>query len=42
MNIKRHLMRNVWAYLLAGLFVFWFLAIGLTVLVVKWAEVISG
>lgn len=42
MNIKRHLMRNVWAYMLVGLFVFWFLSIGLTVLVVKWMEAISG
>ncbi|WP_277350605.1 hypothetical protein [Serratia marcescens] len=42
MNIKRHMMRNVWAYMLAGLFVFWFLPIGLTVLVVKLAEVTSG
>lgn len=42
MNIKRHVMRNVWAYMFAGLFVFWFLSIGLTVLVVKLAEVISG
>ncbi|MFE0769927.1 hypothetical protein [Serratia bockelmannii] len=42
MNIKRHMMRNVWAYMLAGLFVLWFLSIGLTVLIVKMAEVISG
>ncbi|HGE6735201.1 TPA: hypothetical protein ACGCBI_002228 [Serratia marcescens] len=42
MNIKRHMMRNVWAYMIAGLFVFWFLSIGLTVLVVKMAEVTSG
>ncbi|WP_414618655.1 hypothetical protein [Serratia liquefaciens] len=42
MNIKRHLMRNVWAYMLAGLFVFWFLLIGMTVLAVKLAEAISG
>ncbi|WP_255520013.1 hypothetical protein JEM67_21040 [Serratia sp. PAMC26656] len=42
MNIKRHLMRNVWAYMLAGLFVFWFLSIGLTVLVVKFVEAIRG
>ncbi|CAI1946909.1 Uncharacterised protein [Serratia proteamaculans] len=42
MNIKRHLMRNVWAYILAGLFVFWFLSIGLTVLIVKLAGVVNG
>ncbi len=42
MNIKHHLMRNAWAYMLAGLFVFWFLSVGLTVLVVKLAEVING
>ncbi|MEL5392839.1 hypothetical protein [Serratia nevei] len=42
MNIKRHMIRNVWVYMLAGLFVFWFLSIGLTVLVVKLSEVISG
>ncbi|MDW5511787.1 hypothetical protein [Serratia proteamaculans] len=42
MNIKRHLMRNVWAYMLSGLFVFWFLLIGMVVLAVKLAEVISG
>ncbi|MFN1145388.1 hypothetical protein [Serratia liquefaciens] len=42
MNIKQHLMRNVCAYMLAALFVFWFLSIGLTVLVVKLPEVISG
>ena len=42
MNIKRHLMRNVWAYMLAGLFVFWFLLIGMVVLAVKLAEVIRG
>ncbi|MGQ6630730.1 hypothetical protein ACUNDV_23685 [Serratia sp. IR-2025] len=42
MNIKRHMMRNVWAYMLAGLFLFWFLSIGLTVLVVMMAEAING
>lgn len=42
MNIKRHLMRNVWAYMLVGLFVFWFLLIGMVVITVKLAEVISG
>lgn len=42
MNIKRHLMRNAYAYMLAGLFAFWFLSIGLTVLAVKLAEVIGG
>ncbi|MDW5502251.1 hypothetical protein R6Y99_20870 [Pseudomonas lundensis] len=42
MNIKRHLMRNVCAYMLAALFVFWFLLIGMVVLAVKLAEVISG
>ncbi|HIF6607508.1 hypothetical protein [Serratia sp. TKO39] len=42
MNIKRHMMRNVWAYMFAGLFVFWFMSIGLTVLVVKMAEAIGG
>ncbi|WP_301338154.1 hypothetical protein [Serratia marcescens] len=42
MNIKQHMMRNVWAYMFAGLFVFWFLSIGLTVLVVKMVEAIGG
>lgn len=42
MNIKRHMMRNVWAYMFAGLFVFWFLSIGLAVLIVKMAEAIGG
>lgn len=42
MNIKRHLIRNMWAYMFAGLFVFWFLSIGMTVLVVRMAEVVSG
>jgi hypothetical protein len=42
MNIKHHLMRNVCAYMFAALFFFWFLSIGLTVLVVKLAEVING
>jgi len=35
-------MPNVWANMLAGLFVFWFLLIGMTVLAVKLAEAISG
>lgn len=42
MNIKRHIMRNVWAYMFAGLFLFWFLSIGLTVLIVKMMEAIYG
>ncbi|CAI2089174.1 Uncharacterised protein [Serratia marcescens] len=33
MNIKRHMMRNVWAYMLAGLFVWWFA----TILIIVWA-----
>lgn len=32
MNIKRHMMRNVWAYMLAGLFVFWFA----TIMIIVW------
>ena len=33
MNIKRHIMRNAWAYMFAGLFVWWFA----TILIIVWA-----
>ncbi|CAI1022207.1 Uncharacterised protein [Serratia ficaria] len=42
MNIKRHMMSNAGYYMLAGLFVFWLLLIGLTVLTVELMEVIHG
>lgn len=35
MNVKRHFMCNAWAYMFAALFVWWFAAILLIVLMVK-------